>query len=398
MTNEFAGTAGRPLRVLCCSGSLDGGGSERQLWQLACKLDRNSFTPSIYLLYRRGPYVDQLPTDVGLRAFWDDFDEHQRFFPGRIRRLQIAHLASVLRELRTEVVYDRTFHMTLITSAAARRARVPRVSVIVSPPSADFQNSRERFRWLKRSLLQRAYGEKGAVTVAVSDDVADDAAKFYRIDRSRIRVLPNPVDIDAVRRAANAHVPEVRVTDAPRIVVVGRLSREKGQRLAIAAFSAALRETSTKMELDIVGDGPDRAELQRTVAELGLEDRVHFHGFLTNPYPYIRAARALCIPSEHEGLPNVALEAMAMGTNVIATNCSGALQTLLGKNERGQLVPPSDITAMAQAFVAVTAFDGGKFEAQRESGKIWVEQNHALAPWLEAMQCLLKSAAHTRHF
>ncbi len=203
MVNELASAADRQLRVLCCSGSLDGGGSERQLWQLACKLDRECFSPSVYLLYRRGPYIDQLPqTSTCERSGTILMSVNASFRP----HSSIADCSSNKNSsrttngccLRSHVPHDARHQRgsTSRSRAASLRDR--------QPTERDFQKSRERFRWFKRTLLRRAYAEKGSVTVAVSDEVAADAAEFYRIDRSRIRVMPNPVDLDAIRQAANS--------------------------------------------------------------------------------------------------------------------------------------------------------------------------------------------------
>lgn len=383
----------RPLRVLCCSGSLEGGGSERQLWQLASQLDRCQFTPSVYLLYRRGHYIEQLPQDVSVTAFWSEFDESKRYWPGQIRRLQIQHLANVIRDQQIDVVYDRTFHMTLITARAATKAGVPRVSVIVSPPSADFQKSRERFRFLKKRLLANAYRQPGCVTIAVSEEVAEDAATFYGVDRSRIRVLPNPVDFEAVRSAADSPIPQAAEPESgPRIAVVGRLSPEKGQRLALEALQLANKNRKQAICLDIVGDGPDRQELEQLSSQLGIREQVCFHGFQSNPYPIIRRSQLLCIPSEHEGLPNVALEAMSLDVAVVATDCSGSLRTLIGQNERGVLVPPGDARSLAREFIHALV-EGDASIQRRKLALDWVQNRHAMATWLLEMQDLLRDMA-----
>ncbi len=378
----------RPLRVLCCSGSLEGGGSERQLWQLASKLDRSRFAPAIYLLYPRGHYIDLLPKDLKVTSFWSEYDESQRYWPGQIRRLQIRHLAKIIREQQIDVVYDRTFHMTLVTAAAARQAGVPRISVIVSPPSADFQKSRERFRFFKKRLLAAAYRERGCVTIAVSREVAEDAADFYGLHLPDIRVLPNPVDIDAVRAAAGASTLSEGGGDAPpRIAVVGRLSKEKGQRWAIEAIKIANSSGPQKINLDIVGDGPDRKKLEDLADSLGVNEAVTFHGFLPNPYPLIRRAKLLCIPSEHEGLPNVALEAMALGTPILATDCSGSVRTLIGDNERGVLVARGDALQLANEMRRIC---NGMSQSgvDRCAATAWVERHHAMDSWMRQMEHL----------
>lgn len=413
MANNETSTDLRPLRVLCCSGSLEGGGSERQLWQLATQLNRQQFSPSVYLLYRRGHYIDQLPSDVPVTAFWDAYDESQSFWPGQIRRLQIAHLTQIIREQQIDVIYDRTFHMTLITAAAASQAKVPRVSVIVSPPSADFQKSRERFRFLKKRLLAKAYRQSDCVTIAVSDEVADDASAFYGLARANVIVLPNPVDVEAVRHASGISLNPTHLSDSTsrpedelRIAVVGRLSPEKGQRLALQALQIVNAGRNLPIHMDLVGDGPDRVQLERLAAELGVSQHVTFHGFLSNPYPLMRAANLVCIPSEHEGLPNVALEAMVLGTGVVATNCSGSLRSLVGvdtsaraettnhpsnkimSGPRGTLVANNDPRTMAEAFHSLTT-EPDTWSRRRTAAREWVESQHAIAPWLDKIGNIL---------
>ncbi len=399
MASSVESAAIRKLRVLCCSGSLEGGGSERQLWQLASQLDRQRFAVSVYLLYRRGHYIAQLPDDVPVSAFWDGRDESRRYWPGQIRRLQIQHLARAIAAQQIDVVYDRTFHMTLVTAAAASCARVPRVSVIVSPPSADFQKSKERFRWLKKRLLSKAYRQVGSTTLAVSAEVADDAAAFYGLDRQSMLTIPNPIDIKAVEAAAgevsNAVATEVR--DAtPRIAVVGRLSHEKGQRIAIEALKLAIDKLQRPLAMDVIGSGPDAAKLEYLAEELGVRQHVQFHGFKANPYPLMRGAALVCIPSEHEGLPNVALEAMAIGTPLVATDCGGSLRELIGNNNRGELVLPGNSHALANAFCNVVNHTGEWLRRCAEA-RSWVEQKHAIAPWLEQMSHILAKAARERH-
>lgn len=381
-----------PLQVLCCSGSLDGGGSERQLWQLVCHLDRQRFQPSVHLLYRRGIYLDRLPDDVPVSAFWGPHNQNQRFWPTQIHRQQVAQLTRLLQSNAIDLLYDRTFHMTLVSGAATRNRSVPRVSVIVSPPSRDFAHSRERFRWWKRWLLAKAYRQTGCTTIAVSSEVADDAARYFRLDRQQLLVLPNPIDVQAVRQAALDPSPISAKLSAerPHLVVVGRLSAEKGQRLALQALHLSRQQNpKDNWHLDLIGDGPDRLELQRLVVELGLVHDVTFHGFQANPHALMQQATLVCVPSLYEGLPNVALEAMALGAGLLATDCSGSLRELIGRDQRGQLIPVGDAVGLAQALhnrLQQTAL----WQQRCELAEAWVRQNHAIEPWMEKMQSLFQ--------
>jgi glycosyltransferase involved in cell wall biosynthesis len=386
------------IRLLCCSGSLEGGGSERQLWQLATNLDSARFTPEIYLLYRRGIYLSRLPARIPVHAFWSDFSENQFFFPGQIHAKQGRHLAQLIRERGIDVVYDRTFHMTLITAAACRQTGTPRLSVIVSPPSLDFKRSRERFKWIKRRLLSKAYRDPLCSVLAVSQSVAEDAMQFYGLPRAKIQTVASPIDVEAVQQAAKMEVGQLAAADQPwdlNLVVVGRLSAEKGQRLAIEAL-AVLRQQRPNLNvvLDIVGDGPDRELLERLAKTLGVEGQVRFLGFLENPYPLIRRAGLVLIPSVYEGLPNVALEAMGLGTPVLATESSGSLRELLGDRERGVLVPVGDTAALVREILNRVE-QPADWEQRASLASHWVPEHHGLQPWCARMQQLLECRARS---
>lgn len=409
-----------PIRVLCCCGSLETGGSERQLWQLAIGLPAQRFAAEIYLIYRRGVYLEKIPSHIPVFDFSSQSSVKHWRLPGSIHRHQVRHLIRTVRERQIDVVYDRTFHMTLVTAVACRATNTPRVSVIDSPPSLDFVRSPERFRWLKKRLLTRAYRDPRSICLAVSDSVAEDAASFYGLTRSNIRVIPSPIDIDAVESAAQAHIcfdaePGGRQAKW-RWVVVGRLSGEKGQRLAIRAMARlrALRPEIIRdqtIELVLIGAGPEHEALVEQVEQLNLQSSVRFEGQLANPYPWMRHAQLLCIPSLYEGLPNVAVEAMCLHTPVVATDCSGSLRELLGvqsqshanerpakpqmprgkyiEGERGVLISIDDEEALARAVL--DRFDRpASWTARATAAAHWVREHHRIQPWLVQTQQLFE--------
>ncbi len=382
-----------PIRLLCCSGSLEGGGSERQLWQLATKADRARLDPEIYLLYRRGDFLSQLPDTLPVHAFWSDHASERYFFPGQIAAQQVRHLSQVIQSRSVQVVYDRTFHMTLLTAAACRKTATPRVSVIVSPPSFDFARSRERFQWLKKRLLARAYGDPRSLILAVSNAVAADAADFYRLDRANFVTVPSPIDCAAVQRAAldglTSRQPDFS-DRALNVAIVGRLTAEKGHRVAIEAI-ARLAKTLPNQEVHlwIIGDGDLRSELMQLTNDFTVSHRVHFLGRQANPYPWMKAAGLLCIASEYEGLPNVVLEGMCLQTPIVSSNCSDSVKELLGNGSRGALTPVGDIAALMAAIV--DRIEHAELWKKRalESSR-WVQDHHGLDEWLERMQSLFE--------
>lgn len=401
----------RCCRLLLCSGSLEGGGSERQIWQLVSHLDRERFAPEVYLLARRGPYLKNLPSDVPVHAFEDAQPHPFRFPPGRISWLQVGHLRRTVRERGIDVIYDRTFHMSLLTSVACR-TQPPRVSVIVSPPSRDLPATERRYVWAKRWLLARAY-RSAAATICVSEEVADDAAAFYGLERSRLRVMPNPIDIAQVRALSeeptDTGVDRDALADqsALHAAVIGRFTAEKGHQFAIevAAQLASRRAgqssvqqppTEPRLHLHFVGSGPLESQLKELALRLNVEDCVHFYGYLTNPYPVLRRCDLALVPSRYEGFPNIALEALALGVPLLMTDYGSTARQIVGKDDqRGQLIPVGDHRAAVAALLDRWQHPERWIERTR-AGRVWVEREHSLNQWLESMMALLEALASAK--
>lgn len=312
-----------PKRVLLMVSSMRGGGSERQVLLLAQSLDRSRFSPHLYLTEAEGDFLDRVPDDVPIHSFDSCPDRGGVYVPGRQLRRQTAFLRGVIQDNKIDVVYDRTFHMTLL---AGKAASIRRVSTIVSPPHLALPLVEKRFVAIKRRRLAAAY-RKSDVVIAVSKQAAESAELYYGLAPSSVHVVKNPVDLQQVSAAAHRQ-PSGRA-DQTRLVCVGRMTEEKGHADLIAGI-ATLADRWPKsrgdLMLRLVGDGPLRHNLEAQVASLGLTDSIQFIGALENAADEIASADALVLPSRFEGMPNVVLESMALGTPVIATRAGGTIE------------------------------------------------------------------------
>ena len=115
--------------------------------------------------------------------------------------------------------------------------------------------------------------------------------------------------------------------DGKRILTVGRLSEEKGQRVAIDALNILLNK-GYKVKWYFVGDGNDRDCCEQLAAEYGISDKVEFLGLQTNPYGYMRDCDVYVQPSRHEGFCITLAEALCFGNPIVATNFTGAQEQL----------------------------------------------------------------------
>lgn len=340
-----------PDRVLTMISSMRGGGSEQQTLSLLRHLDRSRFSPHLFVLERTGELMSRVPEDVVIHSFSEVDKGGGIYFPGRVLRHQIRHLREILQRESIDVIYDRTFHMSLIAGPAGNTCGVPRVSTIVSPPHFALPLVESRFVAVKKARLARAYRHSRDV-IAVSRQTADSAVEYYGLPDDAIRVIHNSVDTEAIRRSART-----RIEKRPgciTLVCVGRMTREKGQRYLLDALSLAKAKWPNdlpEIELWMIGDGPLRQGLELQSKAITGGFTTTFLGSMQNPLPYMASADALVLPSLFEGMPNVVLEAMALGTPVIATHSGGTVE--LERNDPTiQWARPGDAASMAEAILA----------------------------------------------
>jgi glycosyltransferase involved in cell wall biosynthesis len=119
--------------------------------------------------------------------------------------------------------------------------------------------------------------------------------------------------------------------------------------MLLEAFALLRARRSAK--LIILGEGPERAQLEGRVLELGIEGDVDLPGFLQNPYAIMRHAALFVMSSRYEGLPTVLIEAMACGCPVVSTNCPSGPSEILDQGQFGPLVPVGDVEALANAMM-----------------------------------------------
>jgi glycosyltransferase involved in cell wall biosynthesis len=200
--------------------------------------------------------------------------------------------------------------------------------------------------WLYRKLYKKADR-----IVCLSDWIVDDMVAKLGVPREKMVRIYNPVDINRVLELAETGGNPYS-GPGPHVVAAGRLSREKGFDVLLAAMPAVF-EYLPDSRLTILGDGPLRDDLNNQMHKLGLSKVVSFLGFQQNPWRYLKHADVFVLPSRYEGLSNILLEVLAIGRPVVATDCPGAVREVQGCDEEMIVVPPEDPVALAEAIVSV---------------------------------------------
>lgn len=297
-------------KVLFILPNFAGGGAERVALTLLAHLDRDAFRPELAVLESTGPLRMLLAGDVALHDI------------GRSRlRQALPALLRLIRRERPSVVFATQGYLNIALLAA--RGLMPRGTKLAiresSTPSLALPN-RPRPRlmaWAYRRFYRRA-----DLVFCQHRQTEQEMVSQFGVSKAKISRLPNPIPTAVLREEA---VPVKRHPGSGRrFVAAGRLSAEKGYDRLIKLFV----DLPNDCHLTIYGEGREKETLCRLVGTLGVDARVEIASF-TDSLPAALAGADACIISSHwEGLPNVALEALAVGTPVIATPEAGGIAEL----------------------------------------------------------------------
>jgi glycosyltransferase involved in cell wall biosynthesis len=230
----------------------------------------------------------------------------------------------------------------VLTLLATRGMNIP---VVVA------ERTDPRSRSLGRGLswLRRVCYPQADAVIALSPEAADWLSVFVR--RNRIRVIPNPAprSID-IHDEKMGHVSFIDAASCrPTVVAVGRLSREKGFDLLLRAFAQAARGRF-EWRLIILGEGAELGALTKLAKTLHIEKQVSFMGVVKDVFRVFKTADLFVMSSRYEGFPNALLEAMSCGLPVVSFNCPTGPSQIIRHGMDGILVPPEDVSALADAM------------------------------------------------
>jgi glycosyltransferase involved in cell wall biosynthesis len=203
----------------------------------------------------------------------------------------------------------------------------------------DVYRNEELTFWMRFSKL---VFQKADTIVAVSEGVKQGLVRYFDQDPSKIAVVYNPVNVEAVN--------SVQPIQAERsyLMGIGRIENQKQFHLLVEAF--AIVSGQIDVNLLIMGKGSLLPVLKKQVDALGLTERIHFNDFSLNVWSYLKAAEALVMSSKFEGSPLIMVEAMAAGTPVISFDCEYGPSEIIEHQTSGLLVEADNVTALADAI------------------------------------------------
>ncbi|WP_354670987.1 glycosyltransferase family 4 protein [Streptomyces sp. MA15] len=265
--------------------------------------------------------------------------------PGPSLAREVRQLKGIVAEVRPDLVHAHSAKAGL----AGRLAVRGRVPTVFQPHAWSFEavggsTAALALRW------ERWAARWASRVICVSE--AERATGVDAGVRGRWVVVPNGIDPEQFRPAdagpVRARLPRLStLDDAPLVVCVGRLCRQKGQDVLLRAWDAVRRQVPGA-RLVLVGDGPDRDRLRAAAPR-----SVVFAGAVADAAPWYQAADLVVLPSRWEGMALAPLEAMACARPVVVTDVDGARESLPPSLAGRCLVPPEDPRALARTVAAL---------------------------------------------
>lgn len=285
--------------------------------------------------------------------FLPEVSEHVRVVELKARRIlhSVPELARYLRAKRPHALVAGMTHVNVAALAARQLSGVKTRIVATLHSDGRGQRPGSLQGRILSALAVPGYRLADRV-VGVSEGVSDYASSRFRLPRSAVTTIYNPIDLEQIVRKADLPIttPWLSQTSGALLVAVGRLVQQKD----FASLLHAVAETrrTQAVRLAILGDGPERGNLQALAQQLGIVRHVHFAGFDANPYNWMRRADVFVMSSVQEGLPTVLIEAMACGAHIVSTDCPSGPREILEGGKWGRLVAPSDPAMLADAIIS----------------------------------------------
>jgi L-malate glycosyltransferase len=311
------------------------GGSELQLLRLARLLRQRGILVQVHFTRLAGPIVDSLAAS-GVKTTGSALEGSVRNGTGRLaawRRFvrTVRDLRRVIRRDQPEVVHAILPGATITTMLACWRVDDIRIAGIRGFVPA--------YSRPMSTLFLRAVRRADAV-VCNALHLADEMVGEFGVESSRVRVIPNGVDVPEWRAAVEV--------SPPRAVMVSNFHGYKGHDTLLDALALV----DVPVVVHLCGSGAERESMRSKAEELGVSEKVVFVDPPADVQAELRSAQFAVHPSRTEGMSNAILEQLAAGLPVISCEV-GSNALLVEHGVNGLLVPPGDVRALADALTVM---------------------------------------------
>lgn len=297
---------------------------------------------------------DEYALPAGIRRELSDLTERET---GKSRLLNFWHryrkLQRIWQQERPQVILSFIGKNNVMALLTACPCHIPVVAAVRGTPALEYEG-----RGLKKAAFLTFPRAAGVILQT------EESRDFFPPKvQKKVTILPNPLHEDFLR-------PVYEGEREKTIVTVGRMDENKNQQMAIEAF-AALAEEFPAYRLVLYGNGELKEKLYQEAQRLGVADKVSLPGSIRDVAGALKKASVFLLTSDTEGMPNTLLEAMALGTACISTDCPcGGPAMLIRDGENGFLVPVRDTKALTEKLRLLLQDQGLREQMGRKASKV----------------------------
>ena len=332
--------------------SLSGGGAERAVSHLLAYCFDNKI--KVHLILMNSTIKYDIPNEIKIHYI----EKSNPNESGIIKTIKIPFLAYKYSKLLKQL--EITHSLSFLTrpsfiNVISSKLTSYRFKVITNERAfPSLQYSYRSFQSFFNKKMIRLLYKKSDVVISNSHGNANDLTENFSVPINKMKVIHNPIDLEKIDKieALNDFFDIKKFN----LITLGRLDIGKNHSMLINAIS---KLNNPILRLYIFGEGNMKKELESQIKELKLEKQVVLAGFDPNPYKYLKKADLFIFGSNHEGFPNVLLEAMSCGLPILSTNCQSGpseimeLKTVendIMKTDYGILVPIKNAELMAKGI------------------------------------------------
>jgi glycosyltransferase involved in cell wall biosynthesis len=331
------------MKILFVIDSLLGGGAEKVLTDIVKNLDKSKYQVTVLTIHNRGIYIDEIK----------EFSNYKYVFNNNLKNnkiLQIYYrlLIKIATFLPPKIIYKWFVRGKYDVEIAFLEG------LSTKTIAGSTNNTSRKYAWIHTNVIthqwyanifrnnqeeEECYKKFNQILCVSNSVKAAFEEKFKLIDN--VKVQYNVVNEIAVRNLAIQSVDDIEISSKFKIVSIGSLSPQKGFDRLLRSFSKLISTGGFDCELWILGEGPERSNLEKSIYENNLNESVKLLGFKSNPYKYLAKCDLFVCSSYTEGFSTVTTEAIILGIPVVTTNCAG-MHELLNDSEYGLITENSE--------------------------------------------------------
>jgi glycosyltransferase involved in cell wall biosynthesis len=339
----------KKIKIIYVIGSLQLGGAERQLSEIAVRLDKSKFDVEICCIAQGGPFEEYV-TKHGVKVrIFNFYIKHGKYNPLSYFHVarEVSRIYRYFKESKPDIVHAWLYTAYIVGVACARMAGVPHT--IASRRSLGYFKDSNPLKQPLENFINK-YTDHVLVN---SKAVEEDVLQREKIDKNKISLIYNGVDIDRFHNQQERESirNELGISDDSIVVgVVANLIHYKGHKELIESARIVKPEVPHSKFVFVGRDGGMKAELDEMINRYGLDDTILFTGDRTDVPRLLQAFDIVTLASHEEGFSNVLLEAMANGKPIVATDVGGNPESVKD-GETGIIVPPRNPEKLARGLL-----------------------------------------------